>query len=84
MIIDQSRNSPEMSTVPLPSALRGNTSDANATAGVRLDVLPYGGTAPEAVVAAHHLQVGRADFVTLVDERLDYFERKVAEDKDRP
>ena len=36
----------------------------------------------EAVVAAHHLQVDRADFLTLVRERLDYFERKVAEDKE--
>ena len=38
----------------------------------------------EAVVAAHHLQVDRTDFLTLVHERLDYFERKVAEDKDKP
>ena len=36
----------------------------------------------EAVVAAHHLQVDRADFLTLVCDRLDYFERKVAEDKE--
>ena len=32
----------------------------------------------EAVVTAHHLQVDRADFIALVKERLDYFERKVA------
>src|SRR5262245_47301285 len=31
----------------------------------------------EAVVTAHHLQVDRADFLDLVKERLDYFERKV-------
>jgi GntR family transcriptional regulator len=36
----------------------------------------------EAVVAAHHLQVDRTDFLTLVCDRLDYFERKVAEDKE--
>lgn len=30
----------------------------------------------EAVVTAHHLQVGRADFLALVKERLDYFENK--------
>ena len=35
----------------------------------------------EAVVTAHHLQVDRAEFLTLVHDRLDYFERKVAEDK---
>jgi len=32
----------------------------------------------EAVVTAHHLQVDRARFLTLVEERLDYFERKTA------
>jgi GntR family transcriptional regulator len=32
----------------------------------------------EAVVTAHHLQVDRAAFLALVHERLDYFERKVA------
>ena len=36
----------------------------------------------EAVVAAHHLQVDRTEFLTLVRDRLDYFERKVAEDKE--
>jgi GntR family transcriptional regulator len=36
----------------------------------------------EAVVAAHHLQVDRTEFLTLVHDRLDYFERKVAEDKE--
>lgn len=30
----------------------------------------------EAVVTAHHLQVGRDKFLGLVNERLDYFERK--------
>ena len=33
----------------------------------------------EAVVAAHHLQVGRDAFLALVKERLDSFERKVKE-----
>ena len=32
----------------------------------------------DAVVAAHHLQVDRDEFRTLVEERLDYFERKAA------
>lgn len=32
----------------------------------------------EAVVTAHHLQVNRDDFLALVNERLDHFERKVA------
>jgi len=32
----------------------------------------------EAVVTAHHLQVDRDTFLTLVKERLDYFERKAA------
>ena len=32
----------------------------------------------EAVVTAHHLQVDRESFLTLVNERLDYFERKAA------
>ena len=36
----------------------------------------------EAVVTAHHLQVDRADFLDLVKERLDYFERKA--EKERP
>ena len=35
----------------------------------------------EAVVTAHHLQVGRADFLDLVKERLDYFERKAEKEK---
>ncbi len=30
----------------------------------------------EAVVMAHHLQIGRDKFLALVQERLDYFERK--------
>ena len=32
-----------------------------------------------AVVTAHHLQVGRDEFLALVKERLDYFERKAGE-----
>ena len=36
----------------------------------------------EAVVTAHHLQVDRADFIALVKERLDHFERKVAANKE--
>jgi GntR family transcriptional regulator len=35
----------------------------------------------EAVVMAHHLQVDREKFLALVRERLDYFERKVKEEK---
>jgi len=33
----------------------------------------------EAVVTAHHLQVDREKFLTVVNERLDYFERKAKE-----
>jgi GntR family transcriptional regulator len=33
----------------------------------------------EAVVTAHHLQVDRSKFLSLVNERLDYFERKAGE-----
>ena len=36
----------------------------------------------EAVVTAHHLQVGRDALLALVKERLDYFERKVAAKED--
>src|SRR2546426_9074982 len=32
----------------------------------------------QAVVTAHHLQVNRKAFLTLIQERLDYFERKAA------
>jgi len=35
----------------------------------------------EAVVMAHHLQVDREKFLALVEERLDYFERKAKEGK---
>jgi GntR family transcriptional regulator len=35
----------------------------------------------EAVVAAHHLQVPREKFLNLVKERLDYFERRSAENQ---
>jgi GntR family transcriptional regulator len=38
----------------------------------------------EAVVTAHHLQVDRAAFLKLVDERLDYFEKKIAQAKETP
>ena len=33
----------------------------------------------EAVVTAHHLQIGRDAFLQMVHERLDYFERKAAD-----
>ena len=36
----------------------------------------------EAVVTAHHLQVDRDAFLALVQERLDYFERKAAAGKE--
>ncbi|EEF59303.1 GntR family transcriptional regulator [Pedosphaera parvula] len=36
----------------------------------------------EAVVLAHHLQVDREKFLALVNERLDYFERKSAITRD--
>jgi len=32
-----------------------------------------------AIVAAHHLRVDRRTFLALVEERLDYFERKAAQ-----
>ena len=35
----------------------------------------------EAVVTAHHLQVDRDTFLALVEERLDYFERKAEKEK---
>jgi GntR family transcriptional regulator len=38
----------------------------------------------EAVVTAHHLQVDRAAFLKLVDERLDYFQDKAASAKETP
>ena len=34
-----------------------------------------------AVVTAHHLQVGREEFLALVKERLDFFERKAGENE---
>jgi GntR family transcriptional regulator len=37
----------------------------------------------QAVVLAHHLQVPRPRFTALVNERLDYFERKSANTKER-
>ena len=36
----------------------------------------------EAVVTAHHLQVDRETFLAVVNERLDYFERKAADSED--
>ena len=33
----------------------------------------------EAVVMAHHLQIDRSDFLELMNERLDYFEARTAE-----
>ena len=36
----------------------------------------------EAVVLAHHLQIGRDRFLALAEERVDYFERKSAAAKD--
>ncbi len=36
----------------------------------------------QAVVMAHHLQVGRDKFLGLVNERLDYFEQKSRAEKD--
>jgi GntR family transcriptional regulator len=36
----------------------------------------------EAVVTAHHLQVDRVKFLSLVKERVDYFERKSAASSD--
>src|SRR5258708_35894585 len=33
----------------------------------------------QAVVTAHHLQVGREPFLAMVEERLDYFEKKAAD-----
>ena len=40
----------------------------------------------QAVVAAHHLQVSRKDFLTLVADRLDHFaeQQQTHADKDRP
>lgn len=36
-----------------------------------------------AIVAAHHLQAGRDEFLALVNERLDFFDRKAAQN-DKP
>jgi|SRR5208337_4261821 len=38
----------------------------------------------EAVVMAHHLKVDREKFLELVQERLDYFERKAATARENP
>ncbi|HXT11323.1 MAG TPA: GntR family transcriptional regulator [Candidatus Angelobacter sp.] len=37
----------------------------------------------EAVVTAHHLQIGREAFLEMVNERLDYFERKAADESSK-
>jgi GntR family transcriptional regulator len=37
-----------------------------------------------AVVTAHHLQVGRDEFLALVRERLDFFERKAGQTEKQP
>ena len=37
-----------------------------------------------AVVTAHHLQVGRDEFLALVRERLDFFERKAVQTEKQP
>jgi GntR family transcriptional regulator len=37
-----------------------------------------------AVVTAHHLQVGRDEFLALIRERLDFFERKAAQTEKQP
>jgi GntR family transcriptional regulator len=39
------------------------------------------GKIDEAVVTAHHLQTGRDEFLALVKERLDFFERKSAKNE---
>src|ERR1700694_4920399 len=54
--------------------LKENTSPF--TKGVRQKLLLT--EIDEAVVTAHHLQVDREAFLALVNERLDYFERKAA------
>src|ERR1700760_1297979 len=36
----------------------------------------------EAVVTAHHLQIGRDAFIEMVNERLDHFEQLAANDKE--
>src|SRR5215475_4591131 len=37
-----------------------------------------------AVVTAHHLQVGRDEFLALIRERLDFFERKAGQTEKQP
>jgi GntR family transcriptional regulator len=37
-----------------------------------------------AVVTAHHLQVGRDEFLVLIRERLDFFERKAGQSEKQP
>jgi GntR family transcriptional regulator len=54
--------------------LKKNKSPFNGEARERLLLTEI----DEAVVMAHHLQVDRDKFLSLVKERLDYFERKSA------
>ncbi|HWQ91218.1 MAG TPA: GntR family transcriptional regulator [Clostridia bacterium] len=58
--------------------LKTNGSPYNAQARERLLVTEI----DQAVVMAHHLQVDREKFLGLVNERLDYFERKSAATRD--
>ena len=56
--------------------LKKNNSPLNGEARHRLLLTEI----DEAVVMAHHLQVDREKFLTLVRERLDYFEKKSGKD----
>ncbi len=58
--------------------LRKNDSPFTAEARQRLLLTEI----DEAVVMAHHLQVDREQFLALVKQRLDYFERKAAVGRD--
>ncbi len=55
--------------------LRANNTPFNAQAREKLLVTEI----DEAVVMAHHLQVERKTFLGLVEERLDFFEKKSAD-----
>ena len=58
--------------------LKGNNTPF--TKGVRQKLLLT--EIDEAVVTAHHLQVDRETFLAVINERLDYFERKAADSED--
>ena len=58
--------------------LKENKSPFNAQTRERLLIAEI----DEAVVMAHHLQVERKKFMALVEERLDYFEKKSIAAKD--